>query len=178
MLKCVISFLILFEVSAMDAPFQAVIEGATSATAPAALLESLRKIRDTSSVADAFLSRYGGEDFKEEAGFITKTFNDEVKVKVDGAAQFLGQIFYKKGSESWDDDGSLALAQRLLKKEDSSFIRRDVSPTFFKERLEHMRLDRVNFSAWFNALTDHVNKIQAEKISEEELTTIRVALGE
>jgi hypothetical protein len=143
-------FLVLFEVTAIDSDFRNVISSVTEKTSPSELLGNLAKIRGKSKSADAFLSRYGGTNFKEETGATIKFFGSDIDAEVNNAARLVGEILYKRGASNWNNDGSLAFAQNLLNKTSSfSGESSDVGSSIFNERLGDMSADRINFDGDF-----------------------------
>lgn len=178
---CFVLLFVSFFSYATDLAFEQVVgEAKVGNVAPAAFLDNLRNIRSTSSMADAFLCRYGGEDFKEEP--VVKTFSIEITDEVERVAYLLGEIYYKKGDASMDDVDSLKFAKRLLKTNTStSFIGvGDVNySAFFGDALEDMIQDRIHFRDSFNALAAHVATITTQSVTEteEELEEIRDLLG-
>lgn len=180
---CFFVFFISFLSQAADQAFLDIIETAkTDGTAPTTLLQNLRGIREESHMADAFLSCYGGTDFKEEPGASTKVFSTQIREDVDKFAQMLGEVYYKKGTSSWKDVDSLKFAKRLLanKKGYVSFIEtEDVDySSILGDGLDDMIQYRMNFQDSFLSLGDHINQIEHEPETEEDLAAILAVLGE
>ena len=176
---CFILLFISFFSYAADRAFEHIVDEAkTGNIAPTDFLDNLRNIRGTSNMADAFLCRYGGDNFEEEQ--VVKTFSMEITSEIDKVAYLLGGIYYKKGDANVDDIDSLKFAKRLLKANATTpFIGAgDVNySAIFGGALNDMLQDKEHFRNSFDALADHVAAVASESVTEEELEEIRALLG-
>ncbi|MBR1735323.1 MAG: hypothetical protein IJ730_07810 [Alphaproteobacteria bacterium] len=166
-------FLLCFETIAMDSGkvfFNILDKAKKDGYPPSQLISELKQIRTTSVQADAFLNRYGGAEFNEEGEI--RFFSNDISREIDRVARSLGEYYYKMGNESWEDNGSLLFANRLLSSSSYSpcIGRSEANSSVTKERLEHMVEDRVNFAKSFEDLEKELKGIDFEipqKIFEE-----------
>lgn len=174
--------LLFCNVNAMDASIQKIVESAEKGNlSPDKLLCDLRHVREQSALADAFLNLFGGQNFEEEETDSIKVIAPDIENAVYNLGRSLGEIFYKKGSESWEDDGSLTFAKRLLNVNigsQSCIGGLGVSSTLFRERLDDMQRNRKNFLDSANYFANCAANLQNQKFSEEELKDIEKALAE
>lgn len=180
MYYCFILLFISFFSYGADPAFERIINDAKAGNlAPAAFLDNLRDIRANSSMADAFLCRYGGENFEKEP--VIKVFSTEIMDNVEKLAQLLGEVYYKKGDANVNDIDSLKFAKSLLKTSSlTSFLgARDVNySAIFGDALDDMIQDRMRFRDSFSALANHVTNVTNEVVTQEELEEIRALLSE
>jgi hypothetical protein len=124
-----------------------------NASNPSELISKLRDFRGN-EVADAFLAKFGGDSFQNEEGASLRSCsgNPEVDFVVRSAARYLGEEMYKVGAKSWNDDGTLEIAQRFLSEAGSDAhpsVDDDVEPSFLLQRvnglLDFKRASRMAF---------------------------------
>lgn len=139
---------------------------------PAKILEFLKEIRQNSSEADAFLRKFGGEDYGEEPNSVKKLSSD-VESKVKEAAFIVGNEMRKKGAMSGDDIESLKISQKFLDYADpkigTHFCDQDVSSSFLRDQLNGMIATRTVFQEKVDELKKNWNGDEDSSSSESEL---------
>jgi len=135
---------------------------------PTKLIEELKSIRDKSVEAEAFIQKFGGDNFQKCNGDET-IYSNQINEKVAEAAFVVGSEMRRIGASQIDNIEALEISKRFLEIANSSvnynLVDQDISSSLWSDQLTDMILNRRAYQNSILVLKENLNKKRSEKTS-------------